>query len=579
VGIALWTTTRTVSAGGRTGELRFEPAEPHRGDAVDVTYLPSGLLGQHDRLVLRARYRSAADDWYNRGAMQRTAGTLTRGRDGAFRTTVRLPDSVVYAVFAVEDPAGRVVDHNDRRLWELLIHDAEQQPTYEALDQRVADMMGRNWEVAFETVRHMTSLYPARPAAWSLLLMFERWVLGREAADSARRSHQERSSEFDQRYLKQATLSAAQVFEMGSYAMYVEDRDRARYWRDRLRQDFPYHPRVIFQRANDLRTEYPEQPAAYLAAVEPLWSDLQAARIRYRAGSMLRRAPLRTQAMDWIRQELDRLDRSPAAYRPLTRTVGAQRAVDHKASQLLLADLGKALLETGDTAAALDTLELAGGRGWNPEAFRMVVDLWLAVGDTVKALENVAKVAIDPGTDSTFADSVRMTLGVDAGRWQSLAAGARVQMRETVLADAGSRRLRTPIRLRTGGGRVERLEDLSAGRITLVAFWSRFCGPAVQQLPRLQQLAEQLDALGVQVVTVIDEPLAADVEQFLREKGLSLPVYYDVRRDAARAFIQFAQPEYYLVDASGQIRFERSGLEDIVRQATVLVPSTTGSDP
>jgi thiol-disulfide isomerase/thioredoxin len=455
--------------------------------------------------------------------------------------------------------------------------------------------------------------------------MFERWVLGREAADSARRSHQERSSEFDQRYLKQATLSAAQVFEMGSYAMYVEDRDRARYWRDRLRQDFPYHPRVIFQRANDLRTEYPEQPAAYLAAVEPLWSDLQAARasrertgvrqgfinnllnqvphtddpealqrwkgryerydrptadvIRYRAGSMLRRAPLRTQAMDWIRQELDRLDRSPAAYRPLTRTVGAQRAVDHKASQLLLADLGKALLETGDTAAALDTLELAGGRGWNPEAFRMVVDLWLAVGDTVKALENVAKVAIDPGTDSTFADSVRMTLGVDAGRWQSLAAGARVQMRETVLADAGSRRLRTPIRLRTGGGRVERLEDLSAGRITLVAFWSRFCGPAVQQLPRLQQLAEQLDALGVQVVTVIDEPLAADVEQFLREKGLSLPVYYDVRRDAARAFIQFAQPEYYLVDASGQIRFERSGLEDIVRQATVLVPSTTGSDP
>jgi len=171
----LWPTPH-LSAGSSEGLLRFSPARPLAGATLQVEYRASALLAGPDRLVLRARFRTPRDDPYNRGMRQTTAGVLTRVDRELYRGSLRLPDSVVYAVFAVEDSGGRHVDSNGSRLWELLVHDTLGRPTFDALTQREHDLMGRNWELGYETARRVAALYPERIESWSNLLFYEKHV-------------------------------------------------------------------------------------------------------------------------------------------------------------------------------------------------------------------------------------------------------------------------------------------------------------------------------------------------------------------------------------------------------------------
>ena len=91
----------------------------------------------------------------------------------------------------------------------------------------------------------------------------------------------------------------------------------------------------------------------------------------------------------------------------------------------------------------------------------------------------------------------------------------------------------------------------------VVVFWSRTCGPAVEALPRVNEIAARLARDGVRVVGIVDEPSASlELKAFLTKKQVTVPTYLDAWHDASRAFNQWGTPNFYVLDADGRVRFD-----------------------
>src|SRR2546422_2673397 len=379
--VILFRGSREGSAGERTGYLRLDPARALPGAPVRATYTPSAFLQGFDSLVLRARFRRPNDDDYNIGPMQQRAAVLHRTTGGVFSGEFRLPDSVVFAVFAVESPSGDRVDDNDERLWELLTADEAHRPLFESLVQKERDLMGRNWTQGLKTERSLAALYPQEPEAWSLVPVYERWVLGDHIADSLLPGHRRRFAAFHAGLAEQRSLPVRTVLGMLHYAVQIDvDTATSRYWLHRLEREFPDDPDVLFRRENRLWHDYAEErkdTGSYFREVESVWAraernrdpelsmmvynalvrtivakDTAAMRVwvpRYRrvqrrvpemasywGKSLLRYPTLRRDGMEWLREEARLLAEGPDAFRPLTATTAEQRVANGAASQPIL---------------------------------------------------------------------------------------------------------------------------------------------------------------------------------------------------------------------------------------------------
>jgi len=625
--IILFRGSREVSAGERTGYLRLDPARPLPGALVRATYTPSAFLQGFDSLVLRARFRRPKDDDYNFGPMQHRAAVLRHTGNGAFAGEFRLPDSVVFGAFAVESPSGDRVDDNDERLWELLTADEARRPLFDALVQKERDLMGRDWAEGLKTVRTLTALYPDEPQAWSLLSVFERWVLGDRIADSLRTGHRRRFAAFHGRLAERDGLPISTVSGMLFYAIEIDDSAAGRHWLHRLEREFPDDPEVLFRQENRLAGIHQNRlagdyvvprpdPRGYFAAVESLWAkaeptgdriltgfaqnalahametkDTGALRVwipRYRQverrtpGSgaywskvLLQYPSLRQMAMAWLRDDARLLAQAPDAYRPLTASTVEQKVTNRTAAQPVLAELANALIQDGDTAVGLDTLRLAASYGWSPAVFLRVAQTWAALGDTVQALRMYAKVAADPGSAPGFGDSIRAVTApqLSNARWNSWLSDSKGEMRAAVLESAAPRSLNGPTRLLSSTGETRRLNDLTQGHVTVVAFWSPGCWFSVNDLSALQKIANQFSSSDARVVAIVDHPFSDELRRILKEKHAEdLPVFYDYRSDTKRAFVTFAWPDYYVLDATGTVIFSHSKLEAIPRQVAALLP-------
>ncbi len=601
-GAGLWFAwpTATLTAGDIQGELTLTPGTPRAGQTVQVAYrAPSTLIGR-DRLVLRARYRSTRDDAYQRTTRQTVAAQLTRAGAGLFRTTLRLPDSVVYAAFAVEDADGRIVDSNGRRLWELLVHDPEGRPTFDALMQRENDMMGRNWEQGYETARQVAALYPDRVASWSGLLLYEKFVLGESHLDSTLAAHQARLNAFHHRLAPRASLTADDLGWMLWYARSVGDSTLERYWRDRLEREAPASPLAVQERAIAIgnRAWKDKDSVRALADLDRLWDEAgpahgnlvnvgwsMAQRVGDSAGlvrwadhylvmnprdsswiaTVFTRYPvLREEGMQRLRSQVRALQTRNDSRRALDRTVEEQRAVDVASARQILVALGDALVASGRTTAGLDTLKLAVREGWDVSLFRRVAEIERSSGDTAGALRLLALVAADPATEELTGASV------DSTSWTRLLQDGRSEMRRRLLDMAVRRGLPPEVRLEAAGGSAARLDTLTRGRVTFVAFWSRHCGPSLEELPALERLTARLRKQGVAIVTITDERVSDALQRFLADQKLTFPVYADAGREASRAFSQWGTPSYFVLDADGLVRFEYHELNQIPAEVAVL---------
>ena len=200
------------------------------------------MFAGEDSLMLRAVYRTAADGstWHEDLPVLRAA-TLTGLGEGVYTATLRLPEDVVYALFAVEDDRGSRVDSRGRALWELLVYD-DNKPDRDALMQKTYDLQRRNWELALETAQQATELYPNHVAAWFALSSLQQLLSGKAGLPRELLSrHRARFAQLDRALAQNQALSGADFGGMYGYAVMLGDDVAAERWRERLLREAPEH--------------------------------------------------------------------------------------------------------------------------------------------------------------------------------------------------------------------------------------------------------------------------------------------------------------------------------------------------
>jgi hypothetical protein len=391
------------------------------------------------------------------------------------------------------------------------------------------------------------------------------------------------------------------------------DKELHEYWRERLETEYPSHPTVLFRRENEIRRENQGDPDGHLAALEPVWTELvgqEPSTVRtsviggfinntlnivdeaedprwflrwmeryrrydrptpegmaYRVEFVLDREDLRGEGLRLLREERARLESSFDAFRSLSVTRDRQRVANDEAAARLFFMTGKGLLASGDTAAALDSLEVATRKAWTPDVYRLLGEVRLAEGDTLGALKALAAVSVDPGTPESFADSAFSLVGTSVAleRWQVARQDAGDRMARQVLARADPQPISGPVRLRDREGTASSLTELAGGKPLAVVMFSRSCPWAVMALREIERVADWVDSHGGRLVLVTEDEPDEDLDKLMAEKKVELAALHDFKREATRAFSNFGTPQHYIVDGDGKLIFRGTGSDQISR--------------
>jgi thiol-disulfide isomerase/thioredoxin len=236
--------------------------------------------------------------------------------------------------------------------------------------------------------------------------------------------------------------------------------------------------------------------------------------------------------------------------------------------------LGKALALDGQHRAALDTLVLAAADAWDTEVFRAMRTEALVLGDTATALNMTAKLLADPRTSTNRAAPLdrfgREHLGAE--RWPQRLTAARREFVERTLSALRPRTITRAVPVQSLTGTPVDLRASLKGEVTVVAFLSRFCGPAIEVLPALQAMAARLDAAGVRTVAVFEEMTPSpELTAFIAQHKVTLPVLLDHEKAASSTFNQWGTPYFYVVDERGRIMSEpTASLDELLVQAEAV---------
>ncbi|MDE0075291.1 MAG: TlpA disulfide reductase family protein [Gammaproteobacteria bacterium] len=578
-----------------------------------ATYTPIEMLAGEQELVLRGHFRTDRDGQYNRRLDNIQVATLEPAVKGTFAASFTLSDDIVYAAFVVENNAGERIDANGGKLFELLVHGEDGEPLYHSLIQRAYDHAGRNWITAYESNRLAMQLYPDSLRGWSVLRFHEDVALGSTGSDSLLAWHQENFRGLHEEYAHRTQLSPATVVAIQGYAQDVEDSVALAFWTERAR-DEGRGTRSWAQIVGieTLRKFFEDRDAdAALAAFEEYWpyaegtgsqmlswalqmaaDDLAATdrwieRMLADRGSQFSAARVlasfperRERALELARQGLERparAGREPADLvvhprRPLGRTVSEYARTRARQWADRLVTYSELLSAAGEEDEALEALEEAVATAVDPAVFQRLADLKLSRGDIAGATRDYAVVAVDPLTSIAEADSLAALVGQnpEGPEWRALLESAEARMLPRILADT-VRWAPRPNSVADKHGNRMPVPDLVAGRTTVLVFWTRGCAYSVDEIPQVLRLRERLDPNAVQILSVTtDDQPGPGMEEFIAARGVSYPVYYDLDAEAQNAFGVSGTPAYFVLDASGNVRFAFSHVSDIPRQLEAL---------
>lgn len=144
-------------------------------------------------------------------------------------------------------------------------------------------------------------------------------------------------------------------------------------------------------------------------------------------------------------------------------------------------------------------------------------------------------------------------------------AAAKVAEQSKPALTGASRSVAPDLELTTLDGQRVALRDLR-GKVVLLNFWATWCPPCKAEMPDLQALYEEHgDAHDFVVVGVNFQEAAAPVEAFVRERGLTFPVWLDGQGDAGGKLGVRGLPVSFIIDREGRIRDAWNG--QIAREA------------
>ncbi|MXX35828.1 MAG: TlpA family protein disulfide reductase [Gemmatimonadetes bacterium] len=595
------------------GELRFTPEAPAPGAPVAVRYAPPAALAGEAELVLRGHYRTDGDEMYNHTyndeIRNERIAILRPASGGIFTAGFVLPDSAVYAAFAVEDPAGQRLDADGGALFELLMRAGDGKPLFHALMQRANDFAGRNWIAAYESNRRAVELYPDSLDGWFRLRGLENLALGATGSDSLAGWHRENLARIQAGYAGRDSLTWETMRGIRSYAERLGDSTVAQFWAQRI-DALPSNPfqrsaaDTYFRWLDDRDSQaalqaYEESwPAARgqntqlaefalrvgidagdLAAVDR-WTDrtLEEGRSPRFVANWLIDVPERgDRAVELVRESLfpsepEPVDLAVHPGRPLGRTVSEYARLREAARATTLVTYSRFLERAGRLEAAIDTLEDAGATLPSSDLHRRLGDMRLSLGDSAGAASDYAFVAADPRTTGPGADSLAALVGLapEESRWRFQVQTSRTRLLGHAATDT-VRWTPPPSRVRDAAGTRWSMAELVAARPTVLVFWARSCGPCIAEIPEVARLRNQLEPEGVQVLSItVDDLPGPGMDEFIEARGVTYPVYYDLEREASNAFGVSAIPANFVLDSEGNVRFAYTEIEQVQIQLAAL---------
>lgn len=109
------------------------------------------------------------------------------------------------------------------------------------------------------------------------------------------------------------------------------------------------------------------------------------------------------------------------------------------------------------------------------------------------------------------------------------------------------------------------------GEVFVLDFWATWCDPCVEALPKMAELAKELEEQGVRFYAVNVGETADVIEEFLKAKKLDIPVIVDPESRLATAFAATAIPQTVLIGKDGRVEaihlgFDAEKSADLMRQ-------------
>ena len=110
----------------------------------------------------------------------------------------------------------------------------------------------------------------------------------------------------------------------------------------------------------------------------------------------------------------------------------------------------------------------------------------------------------------------------------------------------------------------------TTGDVILLNSWATWCLPCREEMPGLEQLHNEFQSKGLQIVGVsVDSPRAENmIKSFVHKMGLTYIFWHDPNNNFARLFKSLGVPESYLVDKEGNIFHQWKGPFDPISNGT-----------
>lgn len=99
------------------------------------------------------------------------------------------------------------------------------------------------------------------------------------------------------------------------------------------------------------------------------------------------------------------------------------------------------------------------------------------------------------------------------------------------------------------------------GKVVLLNVWATWCVPCRTEIPALQQIHERHAAQGLELVGVsVDAPgEGEEVRSFVREFGVTYPIWLDPEERVTSTFRLIGVPGTFLIDRKGTLLWKHMG--------------------